>query len=134
TIYFRADKLPPLSGTVLPPSKKPSEEVEVTNAEMVPIYRHNPAPAGRFLILQTARGRAYVEPGDVAYYEAEGAVATVKRRQPVLLLSVAEAKGPVTVHLSYLGHGLAWAPSYRVDTTDAKRLTIEQSAVLRNEM
>ena len=30
--------------------------------------------------------------------------------------------------------GLAWAPSYRIDTTDPKSLALEQRAVIRNEL
>lgn len=135
TLYFRSDKLTPLAGTVLPPPKKEPEETERPGWEEAPAYRIQPPAAERFLILQTARGRAYVQPSDIAYYEVEGPAATVKRRKPVLILTVGpEVKAPVTLAVTYLGHGLAWAPSYRVDTTDAKQLTIEQSAVVRNEM
>jgi hypothetical protein len=135
TVHFRGDKLTPLAGTVVPPPKKPAEDTPRPGWEAGYAYRAAPEAAGRFLILQTPRGRAYVDQGDIAYYEAEGVGATVKRRKPVLLLTVgAEAKEPTTVKISYLAHGLAWAPSYRVDTTDGKRLTLEQSAVIKNEM
>ena len=55
---------------------------------------------------------------------------------PVLVVTVPKGEGdkkPV-VYVSYLAHGLAWAPSYRVDISDPKSLQIEMSAVLRNEM
>lgn len=134
TVYFRTAGRAPLVGTVLPPPKKPVEEPTPVSPEYAHIYRP-PEPAGRFLILQTAKGRAYVEPGDIAYYEAEGVDATVKRRKSVLVLTVgAEAKEKTKILVSYLSHGLAWAPSYRVDTTDPKKLTVEQSAVIKNEM
>src|SRR5439155_12107363 len=68
-------------------------------------------------------------------FEAEGAAATVKRRKPVLMLTVGPgAKMPATVTVTYLAPGLSWAPSYRVDTTSAKRLTLEQGAVIKNEL
>ena len=135
TVYFRNDKLIPLTGTVVPRSQRPAQESttpawesSLASLPMTPI-------TGRFLILQTARGMAYVEPGDVAYFEADGAAATVKRRKAVLLIKVSsEVKEPATVTITYLAHGLAWAPSYRIDTTNAKRLTLEQGAVIKNEM
>src|SRR5262249_35828468 len=134
--YFRSDKLPPVVGTVVPPPKKKPEEPGMPGVETPYYYRPPTEPAaGRFLILQTARGRAYVEPGDIAYYEAEGAAGTVKRRKPVLLPPVRAAlKQPARVTITYLAHGLAWAPSYLVDTSDPKQLTIEQSAVIKNEL
>jgi hypothetical protein len=134
TVYFRSEKLTPLTGTVVA-QKKQSDEPPGGGGEAFSSYRPQPAPAGHFLIMQTARGRAYVEPGDIAYYEAEGAVGTVKRRKPVLVLTASpDLKAPATVRISYLAHGLAWAPSYRLDTSDGHRLTLEQSAVIKNEM
>src|SRR5262249_31823540 len=38
------------------------------------------------------------------------------------------------VFVSYLVRGLSWAPSYRLDISDPKTLTIEQQAVIRNEL
>lgn len=138
TVYFREDRRTPLVGTVLPPPKSstalPAPVVPAWEEALAyrPLTTHH---NGRFLILQTAKGRAYVEPGDIAYFEAENVDATVKRRKPVLLLTVGpEAKAETRITVSYLGHGLAWAPSYRVDTSDAKRLVLEQSAVVKNEM
>ncbi len=137
TVYFREERRAPLVGTVLPPPKTsaaPSPPVSPAWDELA-AYRPVPMHNGRFLILQTGKGRAYIEPGDIAYFEAENVDATVKRRKPVLLLNIGpEAKAGTRITISYLGHGLAWAPSYRVDTSDARRLTLEQSAVVRNEM
>ena len=65
----------------------------------------------------------------------EGQTDKPKRRQPVLLLTVGKTDketGPIFV--SYLARGMAWAPSYRVDISDPKTLTLEQSAVIKNEL
>jgi hypothetical protein len=54
---------------------------------------------------------------------------------PVLLLTAKETGGkPVEVGISYLAKGAAWAPSYRVDISDPKTLTIQQNAVVKNEL
>jgi hypothetical protein len=135
-IHFRGDKLPPVGGTVLPPKKKPEEPprpAAVRDYEYG--YRPQPEPGNRFLVLQTAKSRLFVDLSEIAYYEADGVAESVKRRKPVLLLTLdGSAKNPTTVTISYLAFGLAWAPSYRVDISDPKRLTVEQSAVLKNEM
>lgn len=134
TLHFRSDKLPPLTGTVVPlPREQPDETAGGGGEAHVPYPV--PRAASRYLVLETARGRAYIEPGDIAFCETEGPIGTRKRRRPVLLLTVGpEVKQPTTVTISYLAHGLAWAPSYRIDTSDPRRLTLEQGAVVRNEM
>jgi hypothetical protein len=138
TIYFRSDKLTPLTGTVVPPPKPKPEEIRRPHYHSYepPMYPSEPAPTpmSRFLILKTAKGRAYVEPSDIAYYEAEGTNEKVMRRKPVLVLNVTGEGQPGKVQISYLAFGLSWAPSYRVDVTDGKTLTIAQTAVIRNEL
>jgi hypothetical protein len=93
------------------------------------------AAASRFLVLQTAKGRTYVEASEVASVEAEGAGDTVRRRQPRLLLTLGDTDKPETkVSLRYMTHGLSWAPSYKIDITDPKTLALEQHAVIKNEL
>jgi hypothetical protein len=41
---------------------------------------------------------------------------------------------PAAVTVTYLGRGLGWAPSYRVDVSDPRTLTVEQFAVVKNEL
>jgi hypothetical protein len=76
-----------------------------------------------------------LDPAQIVYVEAEGLGDTVKQRKPELVLTVGaeEQKKPV-VRLTYLARGIAWAPSYRVDISDPKTLTFEQSAVIKNEL
>ena len=135
TVYFRGEKLTPLSGAVVPPPKPQPEEFPSTHLGM-PAYtpRPEPSPMSRFIILKTAKGRAYVDPSDIAYYEAEGMNEKVTRRKPVLVLNVMGEGKPGKVQVSYLAYGLSWAPSYRVDVTDGKKLKLAQSAVIRNEL
>jgi hypothetical protein len=136
TLHFRSEKLAPLSGTVLLPKKKTEETPRpLSLREYEYAYRPPVEQPNRFLILQTAKSRVFVDASEIAYYEAEGVAETVKRRKPVLLLTVeAGDKRAVIVTISYLAHGISWAPSYRVDISDPKRLSVEQCAVIKNEM
>src|SRR5262249_20597316 len=94
----------------------------------------DPVPAN-FIVLQTAKGRVYVEPTEVAAVETEDAVEKVTRRRPQMLLTVGETdKAETKVTIRYIAHGLSWAPSYRLDITDPKTLLLEQHAVVRNEL
>lgn len=119
TVFFKGDKRPPLAGTVL--KLKPAKPEEGTSS--------------RFLILQTAKGRTYIEATEVASVEAEGVGDTIKRRQPRLFLTLSPTdKAETRVVLHYLTHGLSWAPSYKIDISDPKTLLLEQHAVIRNEL
>ena len=54
---------------------------------------------------------------------------------PTLLLTVPETdKAESKVFVHYLTRGLSWAPSYRVDITDPKTLSVELYAVVKNEL
>lgn len=118
-VHFKGDKRAPVSGTML--KLKPTKQ-----EDQVP---------GRFLVLQTAKGRVYVEPTEVAAVESEDAGDKVIRRRPQMLLTLGETdKAETKVTIRYIAHGLSWAPSYRLDITDPKTLLLEQHAVVRNEM
>ncbi|MBY0461002.1 MAG: DUF4139 domain-containing protein, partial [Gemmataceae bacterium] len=87
-----------------------------------------------FLVLQTARGLIYVEPGEVSSVETDGGD-KVTRRRPQLLLTLRDTDKPETkVAIRYIAHGLSWAPSYRIDISDPNTLSLEQHAVVRNEL
>ena len=121
TVSFKGDKRPPVVGTMM--KLKPAKGDDV-----VP-------QAGRFVLVQTAKGRVYVEASEIAAVEAEDAGDTVKRSRPRLLLTLGAAEKPDTkVTVRYLTRGRAWAPSYKIDITDPKTLTLEQHAVVRNEL
>jgi hypothetical protein len=92
-------------------------------------------PSGRFLVVQTNRGRVLVDTNEIAAIEIEGQDGPVKRRKAVLVLTVGQANPPAAkLHVTYLTQGISWAPSYRVDVSDPKSMAIEQSAAIRNEL
>ncbi|HEY1189266.1 MAG TPA: DUF4139 domain-containing protein [Gemmata sp.] len=119
TVHFKGDKRAPASGTVLRFKLPKGEE----------------GAANRFFVLQTAKGRVYIEPGEVASVEAEDAGDKVTRRRPQLVLALGDTNNAETkVTIRYLAHGISWAPSYRIDISDPKSLQLEQHAVIRNEL
>jgi len=134
TIHFKGDKVPPTNGTVAR-LKTPRSETARARDRIIR-YGYDPGvQPSRFLVVQTAKGRAYIETSEIAYVESEGVEEKVKRRIPRLLLTVAESDKPDgKVFVNYLTRGLSWAPSYRVDITDPKTLALEQHAVVRNEL
>ncbi len=119
TIHFRGDKRAPVVGTML--KFKPAKETE--------------AIVSRYLVIQTAKGRIYIEPGEIAAVESDDAGDKVTRRRPQLVLTLADTdKAETKVTIRYITHGLSWAPSYRLDISDPKTLTLEQHALIRNEL
>lgn len=123
TLHFKGGNRPPVVGTMM--KLKPARDDEPVNVHA----------ASRFLVIQTAKGRVYVEASEVTSVESEDAGDTVTRRRPQLVLSLGATEKPETkVTLRYLTHGMAWAPSYRIDITDPKTLTLEQHAVVKNEL
>jgi hypothetical protein len=119
TVHLKGGKAPAVAGVVLSLKRPPGEPA---------------AGERRFLVLRTARGRAYVDAAEVASVEVQGDSDTVKQRKAVLYLTAAKAPNGAKVRVSYLTGGLSWAPSYRLDISDPKTLQIEQAAVIRNEM
>ena len=133
TLTFRNDKLGNISGTVVklakpvaPEGGRPGDEVHAARGLI--------GPAESFLVLKTAKGRVYINPQDVMMIETEDGDDKVTRRKPVLVLKVEKSEKKPSVFVSYLTHGLAWAPSYRVDISDPKSLSIEMASVIRNEL
>lgn len=132
TIHGRNTKTP-IVGTV-----KAATKVEADDPDTPPDYRGyrpTPEPNSRFLILETEKGTSYIDLGEIAAMEIDGKPKPMVRteKKPVLLLTTKEGNAKLA-QISCLEHGLSWAPSYRVDLTDAKKLSIEQQAVIRNEL
>ena len=94
----------------------------------------NPARMDDFLILETPKGREYINRQRILSVSAEGPFGPVKHKieKPVMLFEVTSGSGKV--HITYLACGMAWLPAYTVDTSDSATLTIRQSAVVRNEL
>jgi hypothetical protein len=128
TIHFTNAKLPPVTGTLLKLAPPPASDAPPEPAHVLNVARE------AYYILQTDKGRLYIRPGEVATVLAEGGDAKVTQRRPVLVLNVEKTGKQPKVFVTYLTHGLAWAPSYLVDTTDPKKLSVEMAAVVRNEM
>jgi hypothetical protein len=134
TIHFKGDRATPTNGTVAKLKTLKSETAR--SRERILRYGDDPGvqPA-RFLVVQTAKGRSYIETSEIAYVESEGTEEKIMRRMPRLLLTVSETdKADSKVFVNYLTRGLSWAPSYRVDITDPKTLAVEQYAVVKNEL
>ncbi len=141
TVHFREGAIPPASGSVvdLPPAKG-SKAWNRTYEQ--PDYRSygyygdmSRVASGKYLILDSGKGRTYVDLSMIAAVRVDGQGDTVKKRVPVLILNVEGDKNqPTPIYISYLTKGMAWAPSYRVDLTDPKMLALEQAAVVRNEL
>jgi hypothetical protein len=143
TVHFRDGQIPPVTGTVEKLARPAREAARDGNdrgfGAETGYYRPpfiQPGPQGpRFLVLRTSGGVSYVDPSMIAYLQAAGGGARVERARSVLLLKVGETGGaPGKVVLSFLTRGISWAPSYRVDISDPKTLSIEQAAVIRNEL
>ena len=121
TIHFRGEKLAPVVGTVIKFKLPKGEDVA-------------PQPS-RFLIVDTAKGRSFVETSEIANVESETGDGKVKRRRSQLVLTVGDnPKAETKIVIRYLTRGIAWAPSYKIDISDPKTLTLEQHAVVKNEL
>lgn len=132
TIHGRSTKAP-IVGTVL---SVPKQEIDLYPPVVLPGDYASPAPVSRFLLLRTEAGTAYVDLNEIELVEAEGQAVpeTPMESRSVLLLVVGDEVRGDTCRISYLTHGLSWAPSYNIELLDAERLTIEQHAAIRNEL
>jgi len=138
-IHFAEHGLPAVTGTVvtIDESGRQRRENPYTNGSAygdVYLSRRAIDPASRrMLVVKTARGRSYVDTSRIAHLEVLGDAPVPRKRKAVLLFEV-QTPGPATISITYLAKGMAWVPSYRVDISDAKTLTLRQKAVVRNEM
>lgn len=126
TLYFRNEKLPSVTGTLVKLAKPEQPE------GLMHIERGGPIE--NFWVLKTVKSRIYVNPSDVAMIQTEDPDEKITQRKPVLILNVAKGDKKPAVYVSYLTNGLAWAPSYHVDITNPKTLAIEMATVVRNEL
>lgn len=141
TIHFSEQGVPAVSGKVLE-VEPPRGEEAWNRSYQQPMYGYYPyygdnrrLPPGGMLILSNETGRCYVDSSRIAFLQAKGAGQMARQRRPVMLITVGELKEkPATISISYLTKGMAWAPSYRVDISNPKTLTLQQSAVIKNEM
>jgi hypothetical protein len=120
TLHFKSERQAPVVGTMMKIKLSKTDEV---------------VQPGRYLVIQSPKGRVYVDSTEVASIEADDAGEKVKRRQPRLVLTLgATEKADTRVVIRYLTHGLSWAASYKIDITDPKTLSLEQHAIIKNEL
>ena len=103
--------------------------------KLKPAKPEEAAPASRFLVVQTAKGRVYVEASESRVGRGRGG-----GRQGDAAAAAAvpyarrdgqgrdEGHAPLPDARPFVG------PSYRIDITDPKSLALEQHAVIRNEL
>jgi hypothetical protein len=125
TIYFRNEKLPSVTGTIVKMAKQ--EQPEGLAAPVI-------ERGGNFLVLKTIKSHTYINPADIAMIQTTDADEKSVQRKPVLILNVEKGDKKPSVYISYLTNGLAWAPSYHVDISNPKSLAIEMATVIRNEL
>lgn len=137
-VYFREQGVPPTTGKVVL-TERPRGDAAWNRQYQQPRYHNyyrqgNQARgASRFLVLETKDGMEYVDSSMIARVTVPGPTGRITERKPVLLLTVKNPKAS-TIRMSYLAKGLSWAPSYRVDISGEKDLTIEQKAIIKNEL
>jgi hypothetical protein len=86
-------------------------------------------------VIETEGKRSYLARDLVAWVRALESAEVVRRAKPVVEFDVGEgAPTPTVIRARYLVQGMAWAPSYRIDLTDGKMLSVGQSAVIRNDL
>ena len=96
-----------------------------------------PATTGNFLVLESERGRQFLELYSIASVSVDGPAVLASRKveKPVMVFEVTEPpRDGGRVRISYLARGLAWAPSYRMELGDGGKLAIRRSAMVRNEL
>lgn len=134
TVHTRSDKTL-LVGTVLSvPGDQSGGDEGVANAPLRSL--NGTASASRFLLLRTDTGISYVDMNEIVAVDAVGEPdqkTQLEERSVLLLVAGADNRGG-SCRLSYLAHGLSWAPDYHIELKSSDRLKVVQHAVVRNEL
>ncbi len=89
-------------------------------------------------IIQTEEGTAAISTDSVQRLLITGGKAatqwTHQEKIPVLRLELAQPAPGWTINVSYLAKGITWAPSYRIDLSDAKTAAFTAKAIIINEV
>ncbi len=95
-------------------------------------YSANLPAASNTVIIKNKTGIHAIKTSQIAHFIITNLTKrTIKK--PVLIVKVKkDLKSPLVFR--YLTKGFSWAPSYRIDITDPKKLFIEQKAVIKNEL
>ncbi len=102
-------------------------------------YRNQPppTPGNELIAIKTSKGVELVRISEVIRIEIEGRGKKLEltTKKPVLIVKLREPKEKgAVVRISYLTKGLTWAPAYRINLLDEEKATIEQQAVIKNEL
>ncbi len=132
SVRLKGDKAATITGRML---KIKPDKGDESGDVLAGRYGAMLAPQGRFLVLETENGRSYIDQAEIAAIDTVADNGKIKRTLPRLLLTLGDTdKAETKVTISYLTRGLGWAPSYRIDVSDPKTLTLEQQAIVKNEL
>ena len=140
TIYGKNAKTPVTGTVVRIPKPETDTSSDSTGWTPYTTFSSSVLPLAstpsRFLLLNTEKGVSYIDFNEIASVDAEGSPKRepAMENKPVLILDTGAKSTGNMAHISYLAHGISWAPSYKVTLIDAKRLSVEQNAVIRNEL
>lgn len=132
TIYFRDGTIPPVTGTVVASANSETAYINVLNETS---YARSGSPADSYLVLQVGNDRIYVAASMIAYANVRDAGGTITESRPVLTLETdTKVSTAIPIEVSYLAHGVSWAPAYRIEISNPATLTIRQQAAIKNEL
>jgi hypothetical protein len=150
TIRMRDANAPPVRGTILefadpPASSRWNRNYHTGGWEYGQLawsapwlgQGSTPVQSPRIIVVQTETGRTWLDTSMIGSIEVDGAARTVRRREPVLVFTVAGAangQSPGVIRVSYLAKGMSWAPAYHIDLAGGSSLRMRQQAVIRNEL
>ena len=122
--------------SLLPELVRPTARPYYMNPIVVNPMAASPALATPIVLEASDGNRHYFLTGQqITSVETHEPIKESLERRPVMIFNVTkkESNGNGKIRLFYLTKGATWAPSYRVDILDGKRLRIEQATVIRNE-
>jgi hypothetical protein len=133
TVRFCDPKISPIRGKLYS-NAAPQESNSLFPASSVsPPNRYTPLATS--LKLKTDDGQyLYLTGQQILSIETSANERTEYRPVMIFHVSAKESKTAGKIRFFYLTKGTTWAPSYRVNLLDDKRLQIEQSALIRNEL
>ena len=90
---------------------------------------------GNYITLKTDDGVVSIKTATISSIRSNAINTTEKVIKPVMLFHASEVPvAGATIRITYLTKGIAWIPSYKIDLGHDGKLTVEQKAVIKNEM
>jgi hypothetical protein len=100
--------------------------------------RRIPYPGEKVVVVKTKEGIITLSASAIMRADFEGAdinmSVPVTSKQPSIKMELEKAAPGKTVGISYLARGIAWAPSYIIDLSDAENAKLSAKAVVINEV